>query len=322
MANSFLEAAKNYLGNVVSGNAMRQNLGRYMNAIASTENAFASPETRARLAQMGIQGTMTPQEAYQLQFASTPMMAMQTVYHGTPYNISKFDISKVGTGEGAQAYGHGMYFAENPQVAQQYQSLSNRDLPSLISKRALLQHQGKAIPQELTKQIDQLQANRGNLYKVDLPDTQISKMLDWDKPLSEQPKNIQDALKPYLDKLLENANNPNPVYRTMPRAIEAIKNKSVTGRELYSWVGNGGPQTDSTEVLKSMGIPGIKYLDQGSRGQVPMWHVQGGNAPRAFTSEAAAKAHVAENGGNISASKGTYNYVVFDPSNLKILGKE
>ena len=42
-------------------------------------------------------------------------------YHGTPHTIKgKFDISKVGTGEGAQAYGHGMYFAEAPQVAETY----------------------------------------------------------------------------------------------------------------------------------------------------------------------------------------------------------
>jgi len=44
------------------------------------------------------------------------------VYHGTPHEIKGgFDLAKVGTGEGAQAYGHGMYFAENPTVAQQYQ---------------------------------------------------------------------------------------------------------------------------------------------------------------------------------------------------------
>src|SRR5512139_3976851 len=41
-------------------------------------------------------------------------------YHGSPYDFNKFDLSKIGTGEGAQAYGHGLYFAENPNVAQVY----------------------------------------------------------------------------------------------------------------------------------------------------------------------------------------------------------
>ena len=38
-------------------------------------------------------------------------------YHGSPYDFERFDLSKIGTGEGAQAYGHGLYFAENPAVA-------------------------------------------------------------------------------------------------------------------------------------------------------------------------------------------------------------
>lgn len=48
------------------------------------------------------------------------------VYHGSPHDFEKFDASKIGTGEGAQAYGHGLYFAEKPDVALRYQeALSN-----------------------------------------------------------------------------------------------------------------------------------------------------------------------------------------------------
>jgi hypothetical protein len=50
------------------------------------------------------------------------------VYHGTPHTfpptprnpLGEFDASKIGTGEGAQAYGHGLYVAENPSVAKDY----------------------------------------------------------------------------------------------------------------------------------------------------------------------------------------------------------
>jgi hypothetical protein len=41
-------------------------------------------------------------------------------YHGSPYDFDKFDASKIGTGEGAQAYGHGLYFAQSPAVAEEY----------------------------------------------------------------------------------------------------------------------------------------------------------------------------------------------------------
>ena len=34
------------------------------------------------------------------------------VWHGSPHKFEKFDASKIGTGEGAQAYGHGLYRSE------------------------------------------------------------------------------------------------------------------------------------------------------------------------------------------------------------------
>jgi len=44
------------------------------------------------------------------------------VYHSSPHKFDSFDISKIGTGEGRQTYGHGLYLAENPEVAQDYKS--------------------------------------------------------------------------------------------------------------------------------------------------------------------------------------------------------
>lgn len=43
-------------------------------------------------------------------------------YHGTPYDVDAFSLKHVGTGEGAQAYGWGLYFAGNEDVAAQYAS--------------------------------------------------------------------------------------------------------------------------------------------------------------------------------------------------------
>lgn len=43
-----------------------------------------------------------------------------TAYHGSPHDFERFDMSKIGTGEGAQAFGHGLYFAQNENVAKGY----------------------------------------------------------------------------------------------------------------------------------------------------------------------------------------------------------
>ena len=41
-------------------------------------------------------------------------------YHGSAADFDQFDLSHTGSGQGAQAYGHGLYFAEEPKVAHFY----------------------------------------------------------------------------------------------------------------------------------------------------------------------------------------------------------
>ena len=62
--------------------------------------------------------------------ADTGAMRAATVWHGSPHKFDKFDASKIGTGEGAQAYGHGLYLAEAQDVAKSYRAaLSDFGLP-------------------------------------------------------------------------------------------------------------------------------------------------------------------------------------------------
>jgi len=174
-----------------------------------------------------------------------------TVYHGSPHKFDKFDSSKIGTGEGSQAYGHGLYLAESPDVAKGYKdklqggvlgektasflesklSKSNPELFTTAIKPQVLDtisaNAGKS-PAEMSSALNRLADNferqgfdwqlaaapnvrelakdkqllsdisqnvAGSLYKVDLPDEKIAKMLDFDKALSQQ-KNILEALTP------------------------------------------------------------------------------------------------------------------------------
>jgi hypothetical protein len=51
---------------------------------------------------------MTPEQQLAMGLNANPIMGLlgMTAYHGSPHIFNKFDINKVGTGEGAQAYGH------------------------------------------------------------------------------------------------------------------------------------------------------------------------------------------------------------------------
>ena len=147
--------------------------------------------------------------------ASAGAILAQSLFHGTPHKFSKFDLKAIGTGEGAQAYGHGLYFAENPKVAGSYKTtpgvstIHAKELEELRKQRnhlTIKRQSPQTVQEELIndtqiKEFDDLINQKqielqesmnppGHLYEVDLPDETIAKMLDWDAPLSEQPDNI------------------------------------------------------------------------------------------------------------------------------------
>lgn len=51
----------------------------------------------------------------------------QSAWHGSPHTFDKFSTSNIGTGEGAQAYGHGLYFASSRDVAEWYRKNLSED---------------------------------------------------------------------------------------------------------------------------------------------------------------------------------------------------
>jgi hypothetical protein len=62
-------------------------------------------------------------------------------YHGSPYDFERFSTQNIGTGEGAQAYGHGLYFAESEPTALSYKNamrVTDMDWPVQSSIESIL----------------------------------------------------------------------------------------------------------------------------------------------------------------------------------------
>jgi len=57
---------------------------------------------------------------------NNPNILMQSAWHGSPHTFDKFSTSAIGTGEGAQAYGYGLYFAGAKDVAEYYKNALSR----------------------------------------------------------------------------------------------------------------------------------------------------------------------------------------------------
>lgn len=51
---------------------------------------------------------------------SDPRILYQSAYHGSPYDFGKFSLGHIGRGEGAQAFGWGLYFAGRRGIAEDY----------------------------------------------------------------------------------------------------------------------------------------------------------------------------------------------------------
>jgi hypothetical protein len=214
-----------------------------------------------------------------------------TVFHGSPHLFPRFDSSKIGTGEGAQAYGQGLYLAQARDVGKNYAPRDPAFEQKLLgayknaersndyaSMQVLEEFMTHSTPSEVQETLSQFsgkdaanakrtfdmaskafQNQKGSyLYQVDLPDEQIAKMLDYDKPLSKQPEYIKQQL---LD-LIE--------YEGLPEYLrkDIIQDRGLnTGQRVYGeLVKTLGSDKAASEALRQASIPGIRYLDDGSRG--------------------------------------------------------
>lgn len=71
----------------------------------------------------------TPEAATKALQTEQPRDLFQPAYHGTPHIFDKFSSEHIGKGEGAQAYGQGLYFSSSKEVARWYrEKLAGEDM--------------------------------------------------------------------------------------------------------------------------------------------------------------------------------------------------
>ena len=217
------------------------------------------------------------------------------VFHGSPHRfaptaknvLGEFNAGKIGTGEGAQAVAYGHYVAESPRVAGSYQRSGNGAFPVLkIGGRKVpddadwipdagdfLEAQGsqfgtlsgskakelalsyvdnpklKASLEALSPEQFELSLSRGNLYKADLADESLPKMLQIELPLEKQTAEVK--------KILERSG----LVSGLGKNAGLTKGDAIYNRAVQM---AGSPEAASA-FLRDLGIPGVSYLDAGSR---------------------------------------------------------
>jgi hypothetical protein len=163
------------------------------------------------------------------------------------------------------------------------------------------------------------------MYQVNIPDQHAAKMLDWDKPLSEQPENVQA-----IARQIGAGHAKGPTAVKMQAFVNGKENPQMgivaKGEDLYRAITDyGGDSAAGSKILADAGIPGIKYLDQGSRPGVrgPWTLITGTGSKLEYGTEEAAKTALqagltrGEKLKLIEPPKQTSNFVVFDPAILE-----
>jgi len=255
-------------------------------------------------------------------------------YHGSPApkHFDRFDSAKIGTGEGAQAYGHGHYSAQNKAVADEYRrALSYRKLRDDF----LTNLWEDASPEEVMEKINVFdprqqqflrELDAGDWLGFDFPSQSISQaagrqsgfagydmpesahlareqlgtgyeleiahpenaLLDWDATLMDQPAGVMDALKRLGMPTVDSVGSPRagaPDVRwsysgnELGQAYGFDSPWDIRGHNIYKAVANhpsvvkGVPYIErysaASKALMGEGVPGLRYLDQGSRNMGP-----------------------------------------------------
>jgi hypothetical protein len=249
------------------------------------------------------------QQAFSNFMSEVPFAGALTAFHGTPHKIQgAFDISKVGTGEGAQHYGHGMYFAESPEIASTFKTTKGqgefvgigdkmvktdspqgqvlKDITMLGRKAAIRKYPDQEAFIKLVNP-DDVKFECGNLYKVDIPDEQIPKTLDWYESFKNQSKDVQESLRNLGDEIKFGSGKESVAdwLKMTGNLPPHLTNQS--GNAIYNELAAQlGGAKQASEYLNNLGIKGIKYEN---------FQVKKG------------------------AGANTNNYVMFDPSTVKIL---
>lgn len=266
----------------------------------------------------------------------------QAAFHGSPHDFDRFKMAHIGTGEGAQVFGHGLYFGEKEGTARYYRNMltdsgpsvqlpdawrvdddsarvahlalqdtaSSDHLANFPPDKASLIHRTRqelhadafdldqiadtkgwdgmsAWPEdiqdrEISSTRKEAQVKRqaadllgtlspedlnvhypekvGKLYEVTIPEK--SQLLSWEDNLAEQPEVIQDAVRRVISKL-------------PGEEIDEERLGRMSGKTIYHLIGlrlsedkpDGLVRNDkaASEALKAEGVPGLKYLDAGSR---------------------------------------------------------
>jgi hypothetical protein len=269
-----------------------------------------------------------------------------TAYHGSPHYIGEegFQDRAIGTGEGAQAYGHGHYFAEAEPAALDYRNKLSKahNVVTWHNKRG----EPVSVPNEIASHVNDFMKTWGS----DLRDADFKRVAEKYRMTADRAENVElpdwEKSKHLIDEDFAQ------------ETIDALKSKIIKSRQTADFLENHRPRPAGHMYEVAINAHPDHFLDWdkplseqhpnihtnlwNSRKEIPaLWdrvkdyiqsektggdlyqHVAAGH-PRGqagasdFFQRAGIRGIKYLDAGSRGAGEGSRNYVVFDPKHVEI----
>ena len=232
-----------------------------------------------------------------LPFVPSMGMIGKTVWHGSPKIFDEFNLNLAKEGGSRSARGEGLYFSESPDFASSFRAaggeggnfgLEAGPTQGIANLLAYKGAKGEELARKYYPKLENIDEQiamakkaideNSGLYKVDLPDEQIAKMIDYDLPLSQQSESVREALLKVNDPYINEALTTNPVYNEAGDYWSHMGNTYGSKNEALQDVmpaniisGQRGEFKSPQEISQRFyeaGIPGTQYAERGTRNYV------------------------------------------------------
>lgn len=132
----------------------------------------------------------------------------QAAWHGSPHNFDEFDLGAIGSGEGNQAHGWGLYFAKDKKIAENYRDILGANSIEIVTEKTKY---------KINEDAEWYDEKTGNVISDENP---LSMALTEIAEVGSNDKAIK-SLHKFIDS--KKGKNTQFVISQTKRAVEAIK---------------------------------------------------------------------------------------------------
>lgn len=193
-----------YNQQIANGNLLYANTKKINRLVTGSRQQMAQPVTKQFIVNNSIPNEndldkLRKQHNYQY---------YQAAWHGSPHNFDEFDLGAIGTGEGNQAHGWGLYFAKDKKIAENYRDILGANSIEIVTEKTKY---------KINEDAEWYDEKTGNVINDENP---LSMALTEIAEVGSNDKAIK-SLHKFIDS--KKGKNTQFVISQTKRAVEAIK---------------------------------------------------------------------------------------------------